>query len=77
MIEFQDSKTLLVDANREDSYFFAWELKDKTVMNIEIQPSDCPSKSIYHYKDIENFVDGTEWYEWIKEGIKDERIKHE
>jgi len=75
MIEFQDSKTLLVDACEDDNYFFAWELKDKTVVSIEIIPLDYPSKSICHYETMQDFVDNTEWHEWIIDGIKHNNIK--
>jgi len=74
-LEFQDSKTLLVDANRDDAYFFAWELKDDSVISIEIQPLDYPSKSMCHYNSIKEFIENTEWHEWIIEGINNEEIQ--
>ena len=67
------SKEFIVDSYFEDMYFFAYMFGEE-VHSVEIMPDNYPHISICYWNNIQEFVENTMWHDWIKVGIKNDKI---
>lgn len=75
MLEYYENKYFIVDAYSEgDRIFIATELNDGKIVSCEYICWMRPSTSIAVYDNLVEFVAGTTWLDYIREGIQDDRI---
>jgi len=73
-MKYLDSKSFLVDAEREDDRFQIWKYGSE-YFSYQCMPNENVHTTICTWTSIDEMIHGLTWHEWILNGLKDERLR--
>lgn len=75
-----DNKSFIIDSNTsfiiDSNMFIAFYLEDESrIMSMEFMPTNYPTTTVCIWDNIDNFINGIAWHDWIVKGIKHNKFK--